>query len=202
SLGYSYCATGTSCANNNGNVQSQTITRPAGAWSQTYSYDVLNRLTGVVETSSGTTTWSEGYQYDSVGNRWMCMAGQNCSPLRTGLPNMTLETATAQSWYDASKNRLASWQYDEAGNITQVNNMARSFAYDAESRQTSATIAGVVNTYTYDGEGRRVTRTTPWNTGNQTTVYVYDAMGRLAAEYGKATDTGTKYLTADMLGST
>ena len=37
----------------------------------------------------------------------------------------------------------------------------------------------------------------------QTTVYVYDAFGQLAAEYGGAgTDSGTHYLTADMLGST
>jgi hypothetical protein len=39
--------------------------------------------------------------------------------------------------------------------------------------------------------------------GSTSTVYVYDAMGRLAAEYGGTNPlTGTTYLTSDHLGST
>src|ERR1039457_3098775 len=81
--------------------------------------------------------------------------------------------------------------------------MARTFTYDAENRQGAAPAAGIGKSYTYDGEGRRVTRTTSWNQTTPTTVYVYDAFGQLAAEYGQATEVGgTKYLTADALGST
>jgi RHS repeat-associated protein len=106
------------------------------------------------------------------------------------------------NWYTAN-NQLSGWGYDQAGNILQVSNMARTFTYDAENRQATASAAGLVNSYTYDGEGRRVTRTTSWNQTTPTTVYVYDAFGQLAAEYGQATETsGTKYLTADALGST
>jgi len=51
---------------NNGNVTSQTITRPGiGAWTQTYGY-VANRLTTAQE-----GTWSQTYGYDNRGNRWV-----------------------------------------------------------------------------------------------------------------------------------
>jgi RHS repeat-associated protein len=53
--------------------------------------------------------------------------------------------------------------------------------------------------YSYDGEGRRVTKAT----GSSSTVYVYDAKGDAAAEYGNELEpvAGTAYLTADHLGS-
>jgi RHS repeat-associated protein len=56
-------------------------------------------------------------------------------------------------------------------------------------------------TYSYDGNGRRVMVTT----GAGTTIFVYDAMGNLAAEYTtepQTTVAGTSYLTVDHLGST
>jgi len=62
----------------------------------------------------------------------------------------------------------------------------------------------------YDGDGRRVMKTTGDTLANGTvtaigtqTTFVYDAMGQLAAEYSTAvnTDTGTRYLTTDHLGS-
>ena len=53
--------------------------------------------------------------------------------------------------------------------------------------------------YQYDGDGHRV-RT---DQNGVTTVFIYDAVGRLIAEYSTATPpaSGTKYLTADHLGS-
>jgi YD repeat-containing protein len=49
--------------------------------------------------------------------------------------------------------------------------------YDAENRQTKATIGSSVTQYWYDGDGRRVTK----HVGTGTpTVYVYDAGGELA----------------------
>jgi RHS repeat-associated protein len=62
-----------------------------------------------------------------------------------------------------------------------------------------AAINGQTTTYVYDGDGRRVQKTSP----SGTTVYVYDPFGNLAQEYSATpTDTGTKYLTTDALGST
>ena len=101
------------------------------------------------------------------------------------LPPLTLETATASSWYDTVSNRivnpnLSGWLYDGAGNVTSIGGMQRTFTYDGENRQVSATInQGSPATYTYDGEGRRVMKTTSAGTTN----YVYDAFGHLVAEY-------------------
>jgi RHS repeat-associated protein len=184
-LGYGY---GTA---NNGNVQSQTITRGGSVWAQTYGYDGVNRLTSASE--AGTGTWSEGYGYDAFGNRWLAS--------RLGLPGVTAETPTGQSWYANTpvNNQVVGWGYDGAGNLASIAGGVRSSSYDAENRMTSATENGATTNYAYDGEGRRVMKTS----GTQTTVYVYDAGGELAAEYGSsASVSGTEYLTADALGST
>lgn len=60
----------------------------------------------------------------------------------------------------------------------------------------------VATNYTYDGDGRRITKVM----GGVTTVYAYDAIGNLAAEYSSQTTPPTPlcttcYLTADHLGS-
>jgi RHS repeat-associated protein len=53
--------------------------------------------------------------------------------------------------------------------------------------------------YYYDGEGRRVGKVS----GAVTQIFVYDARGRLAAEYGGQTEmSGTHYITSDHLGTT
>ena len=184
-LAYSYGTT-----NNNGNVQSQTIVRPVGTWTQSYSYtDGVNRLTSASE--SGTGSWSESYGYDAFGNRWVVG-----NPI--GLPPPTNETPQGQNWF-LSNNRISGWGYDGRGNLTSIPSMSRTFSYDAENRMTSATVGGASN-YFYDGDGRRVQKVT----SSGTTTYVYDAMGQLAAEYGATTDSdiGTRFLTSDHLGST
>jgi RHS repeat-associated protein len=79
--------------------------------------------------------------------------------------------------------------------------MARTFTYDGENRQVTATIGSGTSSYAYDGNGLRVSKTA----NGQTTTYVYDAFGNLAAEYGgesSSTCVGTCYVTTDHLGST
>jgi RHS repeat-associated protein len=63
----------------------------------------------------------------------------------------------------------------------------------------SNTVNGT-STYSYNGQGHRVQKVS----GGVTTVYVYDAMGEVAAEYSTtpAAPTETQYLTGDHLGST
>jgi len=196
-IAYTYAPTNMAAANN-GNVLTQSITRGSRTWNQAYTYDALNRL----KTAQETGTWTESYEYDSYGNRWLCVANQQCpDPVRTGLPDLTFESPISQNQFNAN-NQIVGWGYDATGNVTQIGGMARTFTYDAENRQRTANISGDSNSYAYDGEGRRVTRTTPWNHMFTTTVYVYDAMGQLAAEYGQPTDTDTRYLTTDTLGST
>jgi RHS repeat-associated protein len=212
-LNYGY---GAPNGGNNGNVYSQTMQRGSNTWSQTYAYDLLNRLETAQETGAG--SWTESYEYDAFGNRWLCAASSCANPVgssatdpgRAGLPGATLEMPVAASWYNGN-NQIIGWQYDPSGNITQVGGMTRSFTYDGENRQATGSVAGATVTYAYDGDGRRVGKTVMWPAGmqsadnlpsQQTTVYVYDASGQLAAEYGPATESGTTYLTVDSLGST
>jgi YD repeat-containing protein len=79
--------------------------------------------------------------------------------------------------------------------------VTRTSTYDAENRQVTVTNAqSVTATYAYDGDGRRVKKTVNGNT----TTFVYDAAGQLAAEYGgpAPVESGTRYLFGDHLGST
>jgi RHS repeat-associated protein len=80
--------------------------------------------------------------------------------------------------------------------------MMRTACYDAENRMISETDStGNTATYAYDGDGRRVSKTV----NAVTTTLVYDPQGQLAQEYGgtiPASETGTRYLTTDHLGST
>src|ERR1043166_1703181 len=79
---------------------------------------------------------------------------------------------------------------------SQTPNFAPYYSYDGEDKMTAA--GG--SAYFCDGEGRRVKKVV----GGLTTVLVYDAGGRLVAEYGGAASqtSGTGYVTQDMLGST
>jgi len=191
-LSFSYCVSGSPCTNNNGNLQSQAI-GPLGA-TQTYTYDNLNRLYTSAEASGSAATWSETFNYDNFGNRWV--------PAYSGITLSGL-TPMGNSYNPATNRFLSSdtnFLYDSNGNQTKVSPYA--ITYDAENRQTNVAIdGGTTATYAYDGDGRRVTKTI---IGGSTTVYVYDAKGDLEAEYSTAppTETDTLYLTTDHLGST
>lgn len=168
---------------NNGNVLSQSIIIGATTFSQTYTYDHVNRL----KTATEAGVWSQTYSYDQFGNR----------AVTAGYVPDTLLTPQTLSAFNATTNRLIASGYDSSGNQTQ-DAAGRTFGYDAESRQTS--FNGGAVTYSYDGDGRRVKKID----GTGTTVFVYDAGGQLIAEYtsGAAAGSGTSYLTTDHLGST
>ncbi len=192
-IGYDY---GTS--QNNGNVQSQTIIRGSQTWTQTYTncYDAVNRLACASESGAG--SWSQTYGYDNFGNRWLASSSST-------LPSLTLQVPTGSNWFVNNQIKTSpsgAWTYDNAGNLKGMAGMPDwHFDYDAENRQTSVATDpdSPSTTYTYDGDGRRVTKT--WS--GQTTTFVYDATGNLAAEYGGSPGgTGTQYLTTDHLGST
>jgi len=205
-LGFTYAST-----TNNGNLATQTITRPSWSAVQSYSYDGANRLSSVSQ--SGSLVWSEGYAYDSVGNRWDTSYGP-------GTPVVEVpQGTTSSSPYTSGTNQLSAWYYDPAGNLLAIPSsggsvtrascvpssvpsgaMRRTACYDAENRMYSETPAsGTTSTYGYDGDGRRIKKTV--GTGTPI-IYVYDPQGNLAQEYGTPVTTGTDFLTADHLGST
>ena len=142
--------------------------------------------------------WSESYGYDRWGNRWVS-ANSGYSLL--------FVVPTAGDQFGAN-NRLVKQQngtllpgvpYDNAGNLISHPQMG-TMTYDGENRLVGATSGTPLRTssYEYDGEGKRVKRTV----GGDTTLYVYDAFGMLAAAAGAGAAAATKYLTVDHLGST
>ena len=197
---FSYCAgaaAGTDCATNNGNIMNQQI-QPLNIF-QNYSYDALNRISVMEESTSASaspacgsgTTPCRAFGYDNWSN--MYVSG-------TRVMSPASFTPTSSSWFDGN-NRLVNTSlgviHDSAGNQTNIGGFT--FAYDHEGRVKTSTLNSIQTNYTYDGNGRRVTK----STNGSTTTFVYDATGNLAAEYGgTVTEGGVRYLTADHLGST
>jgi RHS repeat-associated protein len=216
-LGYSYCPSGSaSCTSNNGNVLGATIAANGAAVSnQSYVYDGLNRLALAVENPVGTpsttnpvctgvagTSWCQQYGYDIYGNNTMASAN--------------LGGIVAPTGFDPATNRIvpnggtSGWNYDLAGDINR-DAAGVTYAFDADGRMAAACpnqsnpalctnqwASGQIG-YTYDGNGARVQMT---RVDGTTTTFVYDAAGRLAADFGGAVASGTQYLFADTLGST
>ncbi len=192
-LGYHYSGTA-----NNGNLMSHTITRSGTTWTQTFGYDGVNRL----KTATETNGYNREFGYDAFGNRWV---PPNTNP---GMVAGESHEPRFQTAFDAATNRMtmSTVDYDAAGNQTLYS--PHTLAYDAENRLFSMTHASSGSgTYLYDGQGRRVKKT--WTPGGGTaadTYYVYDISGRLAAEYGTASNPApatpaTLYPFTDMLGS-
>lgn len=107
---------------------------------------------------------------------------------------------------DSANNRFTSGQgysYDSSGNVT-ADAQGRSFVYDAENKQTSVSNqSGLVGQYSYDGDGRRVKKVVA--STSETTIFVYDASGKMVAEYSTNVEPQStakvSYLTSDNLGS-
>jgi RHS repeat-associated protein len=187
-LGYAYGTT-----NNNGNLQSQTITAPGMSLTQSYTYDQLNRLKTFQETGGLNQTWNQIYSYDRYGNRNIDVAQT------TNHQDFLGENPS----FDPNNNRIdvnanPGYHYDSAGNLDQRPG-GKQYVYDAENKQTSYKENNVEKgSYAYDGDGRRVKKTA----NGITTIFVYNALGQLIAEYGSdPINNGTQYLTADHLGS-
>ena len=110
-------------------------------------------------------------------------------------------TPTVQSAYN-TKNQLVSSGYDPAGNQSS-DNQGGAYFYDCENKMTRCTVDGMQSTYSYDGNGRRITKTVNGPT-TFTTLFVYNSGGQLIAEYGGPLpeNGGTSYLTTDHRGST
>ncbi len=143
-------------------------------YQQSFSYDSVNRLTAASDSGG----WSRSFGYDGSGNGWV-----------TGWSGIGLAPSTPTPGVYDSHNRIPSSPYDAAGNMLGVPNYT--FAYDAENRQVaeSNTIGNPAANYYYDGVGQRVLK---WIAGGGMTLYIYDALGQLAAEYGPAANTLSK----------
>jgi hypothetical protein len=157
---------------------------------QQFTYDTLGRLTESVEkygTSLGSTAYDVKYKYDVFGNRQQRQSDNSGN------------TAITQKWVESgdirvSDNRYASGvTYDGAGDITadpRFRNLI--YGYDANGRQNYAAAANGSGPVTavFDGAGQRVAN----KAGGVLTIMVYDASGKLVAEYGATALTTTANL--------
>jgi RHS repeat-associated protein len=210
-LDYEYGGT-----NNNGNLRAQKITAaatpsaPALAFTQSYTYDALNRLDSAREgndispcldqDNAPADCWKQTFTYDRFGNRRF-----NQGATETTLPAITsLNQNEANPSISTTTNRVsgAGYGYDPAGNLTTAPDGAslRVFEYDAEGRQvTFKRNQAPAAAYFYDGDGKRVRKVSDATD----TVFIYDIAGRLVAEYSnQVAPNGISYLTVDSLGST
>lgn len=194
---------------NNGNLLSQSITVPqigtvqGFSSTQTYQYDAVNRLTSAEELSGSMQLWKQSYSYanqsgqnSQYGNRRIDTAHTTANVL----PSLNPSINPLNNRFDDNQG----YSYDEAGNVTAAPN--QSFSYDAENKQVSYNGGNpLVNngaSYSYDGDGRRVRKADQ----SGTTIYVYDALGKMVAEYSNTTQANaetdkTSYLTSDTLGT-
>ena len=140
------------------------VTLPSGVV-KSYSYDAASRLIGIAYSRNQTPIGDLAYSYDAL-NRRTAVGGS--------LAGTALPPGTAAAAYDAA-NQLTSWNgtpisYDANGNM--LSDGTRSFTWDA--RGQLAGISGPVSaTFTYDGAGRRIAKTT----GAGAQSFVYDGGG-------------------------
>lgn len=172
---------------------------------QTYDYDGINRLISATERAGGAISWRQAFVFDRYGNRSAVDAETT-----SALGNLPRKTTNPDA--SAADNRLVpdqdgdgvtDYRYDAAGNLI-LDAENRRFVFNAENRVTEY-FRGSNNgnspdaVYRYDGNGRRVKKIT----SAESVTFVYNAAGKLIAEYSTLTpaDSGTRYLTSDHLGS-
>ncbi len=149
---------------------------------QFFTYDGLNRLTSAQNAGTDCSTlaiggktkfWGNSYTYDAWGNLMQKQV--------TKCQAENLNTAVN------ALNRLQSFNYDSAGNMTR-DNLGTTYSYDAENRISST----LGFTYLYDADGNRVQKINGSTSPATGTLYWYmsvgivaesDLSGNLQAEY-------------------
>ncbi len=191
-------------AKNTGNIAKQSLSFNglAQPFVQTFKYDSVYRLTEARETNNSNQTWKQVFSYDRFGNR---LTHQKF----IGTTEIVLDNKTHPT-INASTNRLNSGQgyiFDKNGNLT-TDAEGRQFIFNGENKQSEVRDINnvLVGRYFYDGEGKRVKKITydPNGVERETTVFVYDGMGKLVAEYSTAPppqNPTTSYTATDQLGS-
>jgi YD repeat-containing protein len=147
----------------------------SGGSSNSYGYDLLDRLTSAVM-----PTVSQSFGYDAVGNRTA----------------KTVGAASATYAYPAASNRLSSitsgstrtYVHDPNGAI--VNDGLNGFTYDVRGRLIQAATALGTVTYGLNSMGQRYAKTVQ----GVSTLFHYDAAGQLIAETDPAGALKREYL--------
>lgn len=192
-LGY-----GTSGPDNNGNLLFANTYVPlddqANGWAihrQSYTYDVLNRLTATTESFvSNSQTESQqsvqSYNYDRWGNRTI----KPTNTYGTGVNNKVFTINPTNNRLGVPGGQSGTMTYDAAGNLTNdTYSGAGSRTYDAENRITSAWGGNnQAQIYSYDGRSQRIVHTV----NGVTTWHIYGIKDELLAEYAAGATTPQK----------
>jgi RHS repeat-associated protein len=134
--------------------------------SQTYGYDLLDRLTSATGTSL-----NQSWTYDANGNR-LTQGGNQASTYTVSATNNRISSISGAL--------TRSYSHDAAGNTT--GDGTATFTYNDAGRMISASKGGVTTTYAINALGQRVRKTTAGNS----TYFVYDENGKLVGEYDTA----------------
>ncbi|WP_343639633.1 RHS repeat-associated core domain-containing protein, partial [Roseateles sp.] len=144
------------------------VTAEAQAMNQSFSYDEMGRLTGIV---MPTASWTIGY--DANGNRTGFTLNGTTS---------TYTTETTSNRLSSIANPARSFAYDPAGNTLSDTGIAYTATYGLDNRLASLTRAGVTTTFNYDAAGQRVRKVT----GTSKPHFAYDQNGQLLGEYNSS----------------
>jgi RHS repeat-associated protein len=190
--GYAYGA----ALANNGNISIIDAYGPqAGTqnFARTYTYDQLNRLSALSQSSGNTSLCSSVFGLSWTYDPWANRTAQNVTG---GTCYSFLVTANAQNQLiDTMRN---AYQYDSAGNM--IADGSYIYFYDAENRliqaappgTTSLNSSTAIACYVYDALGRRVRKS---GLGvSFTTDFVYDLSGNVVGEFAP-TCSGSECLT-------
>lgn len=131
--------------------------------SQSYSYDVLDRITSATGTSV-----NQSWTYDANGNR-LTQGGTQ--------PATYTVSATSNRISAITSSLTKTYTYDAAGNTT--SDGTATYTYDDAGRMVSATKDGITATYAINALGQRVRKTV----AGTNTHFVYDEAGHLSGEY-------------------
>jgi RHS repeat-associated protein len=161
SLSYTYFANGTVNVETNGRDNGRTAT---------YTYDALNRVsTAKSQATSGSDCWGQSFAYDRYANLTTTSVTQCSAPI------LSLSVNTDNQITNSG------FTYDAAGDLTADG--VNTYSWNAEAHLKSA--AGV--TYTYDGDLRRVKKssgTLYWYCATCGNVLAEsDLSGNLTSEY-------------------
>jgi len=186
----------------NGNVAGITNNRDTTR-SESFTYDQVNRLASAETSStSGANCWGETYSYDSFANL------TKISTSWGGYSDCTQESGLTVAVGTNNQLTNSGFSYDAMGNM--LADGMNNYTFDAESQIESA--AGV--TYTYDGDGERVQKssgTIYWYgagdeildessaSGSITDEYVYFSGKRIAH---RDVNNNIFYYAEDLLGTT
>lgn len=169
-------------------------------WQQRYEYDTVGRLSKASEYhgTSGALTYQMNYDYDLFGNRYQKQESNSQS-----LPYSEVRDTDINRLNNHFKVGITENDYDAAGNIVKDEKFTqRLYSYDANNRQRQVSHTDGTNAVTsvYDGTGQRVATMTGTSVDN---ILVYDAQGKLVAEYGQTpVPRGANYVFTDHQGST